>query len=289
MKKKLLLLIGLLILLTGCTTEVNIYISDNGVSEEIIIESYPTSYITKAQIKTAFRKYVPAYGSVLLADSEADQAKRGVSYYTYNIVDFNNGYKTTYSYTFPLKRYYDARTLKEAYLSSSVTNNDNEFTILTDTSGNQYLYLYPDLDKLVINVKTDYEIEDSNADSCNSNSCKWVYTKDSNNKGIYIKLKKTKTNSNNSNNNNNNNSNNNQNNNNQNNNQNNNNQNNNNQNNNNQNNNENSDNNLINYNEESYNEEDEENEGNSHIFVIIVVAILVFLIVVVVANKKDRE
>ena len=197
MKKKLFILIGFLLLLTGCTAEVNITLSDEKVHEIITIDSYPTGEITTDIIKNGFRKNVPAYNKVLLIDSEEDKPKSGVSYYKYSMTELgNNGYRTTYKFDFPFSYYDDARSLKQSYVTSMIDNTGDKFVIKTDTV-NQNFYLYPELDKLVINIDSKYPVVDSNADICNNNKCTWTITRSNyTNKEIYIKINKSKSNNN---------------------------------------------------------------------------------------------
>ena len=289
MKKKLFILIGLLFILTGCTSEVTITITEKKISEDIVIDNYPSGSLTKNDIKNGYRHFVPAYGSSILADSEPDRRKGGTAYYNFNMSELNSGYRINYKYDFPLDKYYDSRALKEAYSSAKVIDDGQYLTIETSNK-NQDLVLYPELTKLTINIVSDFPLIESNADSCSGTKCTWIYNSSSNNKGIYIKLKKTSTNStvvkpdpNNNNNNGNENNNN-----------------------NNNNNNTPEDNkpgvpaeykesdseNLIDYNPKDYNDEvdEEENEvKNKYIWVIIVIGIIGFLIIVVVVNKKNNK
>jgi hypothetical protein len=288
MKKRLLIIIGLLFILTGCTSEVTITISEDRIVENITIDNYPGNGITKDDIKNGYRHFVPAYFSTYVADSEPDERRGGVAYYLFSMNEVGNGYRINYKYDYPMEKYYDSRALKEGFTTSSVID-DGQFLTIETSEQNQSLYAYPELTKLTINIVVPYSVVDSNADSCNGKKCTWVYTPSSNYKKIYIKMKKPASsnkgpvyipdNGNNNNNNNNNNSNN--------------------------NNNDNPDDNkpglpaeykesdsenMIDYNPKDYNDEEEEEEGKTrYVWVLIIIAIISFLIVVVVVNKKNDK
>ncbi|MBR6133541.1 MAG: hypothetical protein IKQ29_02360 [Bacilli bacterium] len=286
MKKKVLLIIGLLFILTGCTSEVTITITEDRIVENINIDNYPGGGITKNDIKNGYRHFVPAYFSTYIADSEPDERRGGAAYYIFSMNELGNGYRINYKYDFPMEKYYDSRALKEAYTTSSVIDDGQYLTIETSEK-NQYLFSYPELTKLTINIVVPYVVVDSNADSCSGKKCTWIYTPSSNSKKIYIKMRKpTSSNQNpviipDDNKDNNNNSNN-----------------------NNENNNENNaeykpgvpaeykesdSENMIDYNPKDYNDEEDEEEKTKYIWVIIIFAIICFLIAVVVVNKKNNK
>lgn len=185
--KKIVLLIGLLILLTGCTAEVNINVSSSGIYEQVNIVTYANQTLTKEQLSSAFREYVPAFGDVLMADGEADIKKDGISYYSRNMSDIGSGYKTTYGYKFGFDEYNRARTVKEGFKDAIIQSDtvDKQIMFTTDSSGIKYFGYYPELENIKINITSEYAVKESNADYVNNGVYTWVFTKNTK-KSVYI-------------------------------------------------------------------------------------------------------
>lgn len=189
MKKKILILIGSMFLLCGCTAEVNLDIRENQVSESVDIVVYQSVNYSKDQIKSGFRNYVPIYSSDVIVDTNPDEAVSGIQYYKKTENDLGNGYKINYQYDFSLSRYSESRTVKEGFRSSTIQVNQNEKTILFSTDNNGLLYFeqYPDLEEVKVNIKTSYTVKENNADSVNDNVYTWIL-KRNNPKNIYLLL-----------------------------------------------------------------------------------------------------
>ncbi|MDE5888536.1 MAG: hypothetical protein K2H20_00800, partial [Bacilli bacterium] len=93
MKKKIILLIGLVFMLCGCSADVNIELDGSTIKEDVYIYAYPNEYYTKEQLKTAFRKYIPAFAKDMIIDTMPDTESKGVSYYSRSDTDLGNGYR----------------------------------------------------------------------------------------------------------------------------------------------------------------------------------------------------
>lgn len=194
MKKKTVILLGMLFLLCGCTAEVNLEIKDDKVLETVSINAYPDGDYTLERLPAVFRNYVPAYAKDKPGDAEADVMKKGISYYTRTQETIVNGYRFTYKYDFKLSDYKDARTVKEGFRSSNVYEDKVSKTILFSTDSGGLLYFcdeYPLLTDVRINIKTDYNVLENNADYVNDNVYTWELNKNSNNKSIYLLVDKT--------------------------------------------------------------------------------------------------
>lgn len=207
--KKLLGLLLLLILLTGCTTKVNIDISDNIVKEEIVIDNQNVPL-------SEFREYIPVYNNDAVVDAEPDIKVDGINYYKKEIKDN----KIYYSFDYKLNDYNNSKTMKNFYSSSAIISSDRTglIEVYTSNDGIYAFDIYPKLTRLEVNITTKLKVEESNADSVKDNTYTWVFTPTNKNKNIYIRMqnyhyktlhpKKETNNNNNSNNNNNNNNNN---------------------------------------------------------------------------------
>lgn len=189
MKKRLLLLIGVLFILTGCTAEVTLNIDDGKIAESISIDNYANGSLTLDNIKNGYRKYIPISKDVILVDSDLDKRKPGVTYYNYSINELNNGYRINYSHTFLIRNYKDSRVVNEAFNKANISTENNVFKIDATNQIMSYLNLYPDLSKVTVKINSKYQILDNNADSCSNNTCTWVFTQANNSKGLLISLK----------------------------------------------------------------------------------------------------
>lgn len=185
--KKIGLLILLLILLTGCTAEVNINVSSSGIYEQVNIVSYTNEYTTKEQIYSNFREYVPAFADDLMPDGEADTKKDGIEYYTRAMTDLGNGYKITYGYKFGFSEYNKARTVKEGFRDAIIQRDavDKQILFTTDSGGLKYFNYYPDLENVKINITSEYNVKESNADYISNGVYTWNLNSNTK-KSIYI-------------------------------------------------------------------------------------------------------
>ena len=186
--KKIFLLI-LLILLTGCTAEVNINISPDTINEQVIITAYKNQNFSKEQIYSGFRKYVPAFYNDYIPDAEPDIKKEGVEYYYRSETDLGNGYSFFYNYSFNYGNYKNARTVKDGFKSFVIQKDVVEKHILltTDNGGNLYFNQYPELESIKINITSSYSVKESNADYVNGNVYTWIMYPNSK-KSVYLLL-----------------------------------------------------------------------------------------------------
>ena len=118
--KKIIFLILMLFLISGCTAEVNLTLDDDTINESISINYFANDTITKEEIKNSFREYTPAYNNIIVADTEEDEKQAGINYYKRALKDIGTGYNFKYDYDFPIATYNGARSLKKAFKSASV-------------------------------------------------------------------------------------------------------------------------------------------------------------------------
>ena len=179
MKKKILILILLIFMISGCSVEVNVDISDNKIKESNDITIYQNAIYTKDILRTSFRNYIPIYASDLIVDTVPDQPFSDVLYYNKNTTDLGNGYRFNYSYDFDIDKYGDARTIKDGFRDYSYSYRNDIISLSTDNEGLIYFDEYPLLEEVTINIKTDYLVEENNADKVNGNTYTWVFNKES--------------------------------------------------------------------------------------------------------------
>lgn len=194
MKVKYLLLVVLIFMMCGCTAEVNLDISSDKINESVNITFYQNALYPKDIIKTSFRNYIPIYASDLIVDTEPDQPHEDIKYYKKTETDLGNGYLFNYKYNFDIDEYREARTVKDGFRSYNISfnNSDNTITLSTDNEGILYFDDYPMLEKVTVNIKTDYLVEDNNADKVDGNTYTWVFDRDSR-KSINMVIDATET------------------------------------------------------------------------------------------------
>ena len=181
MKVKYLLLVVLIFMMCGCTAEVNLDISPDKINESVDITFYQNVLYPKDIIKTSFRNYIPIYASDVIVDTEPDQPHSDIKYYGKTETDLGNGYLFNYKYNFDIGKYKEARTVKDGFRSYNISynNTSNTITLSTDSDGILYFDDYPMLEEVTVNIKTDYLVEDNNADKVDGNTYTWVFDRDS--------------------------------------------------------------------------------------------------------------
>lgn len=195
MKVKHLFLIIIIFLISGCTAEVNLNITDSKVNESVDIIFYQNVIYSKDLIRTSFRNYIPAFAKDSIVDTEEDLPNANTEYYQKEVTDLGDGYKFNYSYNFDITDYENSTTMKNAFKVSNINvdHGTNQIKISTDSDGIIYFNDYPMLEEVIVNIKTDYLVEENNADKVSNNTYTWVFTKDSK-KSINMTINKEKVN-----------------------------------------------------------------------------------------------
>ena len=188
--KKIILLIVCLLLLCGCTADVDLEINDDTLSESVTINYFADGYNSKDDIKESFREYVPVYNSVIVADTEPDEKKDGVEYFNRTLKEMSNGYIFNYKYNYPLVSYNSSRTLKKAFKSASLVKNKVDGTIVlsTDSNGLKLFEEYDELTSVNIRIKTNNEVLESNG-KYKDGVYIWTFNRNDYKKNIYMKMK----------------------------------------------------------------------------------------------------
>ena len=187
MFKKILMLVGLVFLLCGCSANVNINVNEKTINESVLITAFANNKINKEQLKESFREFIPIYADTVIVDTLPDKKEAGIKYYNRTVDELDNGYNFTYKYTFNLNNYVQARTVKKGFKSATAQYDKDKKTITlsTDNSGMLFFEQYPDLEEVKVNITSDYKVLENNADVVNGNIYTWVFTPNSQ-KGIYI-------------------------------------------------------------------------------------------------------
>lgn len=187
--KKIIMLLVVVVLLTGCSANVNLTITSSSIQEDITITAYSDSGTTKQQVYSGFRKNMPVFANVPLSDTEPDTRKTGIEYYTRREQDLGSGYKFNYNYNYKFDDYKNARSVKYGFDSRTISKNPVDKTIMisTDSGGLNFFEQYPNLENVTINIKSPYKAVENNADYVNGNTYTWVLRKGVK-KSIYLLL-----------------------------------------------------------------------------------------------------
>lgn len=156
--KKILCLLILLILLSGCSVQYNAFISKDTVNESIVTNGKENTLP------------IPAYFNEVGATDDNIKIE-GVEYY--DITENNNG--KIIQYDFPFNRYVDSKALNTCYKSVKLTKMDDDSYII-NTSSYNYCYEFYDLEDITINLTfnpTDFIVTSSNADIVKDNTYTW--------------------------------------------------------------------------------------------------------------------
>lgn len=179
--KKIILLVSLIFLLSGCSVNYDLEIFNNEYREKISINSLNTTE-SSYEIPVYFdeTRVEKTLTSKKVADVEYYQKSNEQTNYVY----YNN---------FAMEKYYKSYFVNSSFDFFAVYYNDvdeetGEDIITISTNNNMKIFdTYKDLDEIKINVKTNHKVKYSNADSHSKFTYTWNYDKN-NYKDKYIQL-----------------------------------------------------------------------------------------------------
>lgn len=177
MKKRNILILILVLLITGCTPEYNLEIKFGKISEKLVISQIPSNY-TSNNFKSTLS--IPE-------DNEF-----------YNI-SFNNNI-ATYQYNYDFDNISESNMINSCYNAFNFYKENDYYVLHTGSEFTCYPYqindfMFAEYNELNIKIKFDgYQILENNADSVEENTYKWTINKNNyNNKSIFLKFKKIYT------------------------------------------------------------------------------------------------
>lgn len=166
MKKKIIILL-LPLLLTGCTINYNLTINKNSISERVTGSVEKEEYEIKDTDTSLNTFYVLINEEVNPVITENDLYKK-------NITNTDTG--IDYEYTYNYKNNYDkSRIINSCFENHLVSETDEYYKI--ELTGDFYC-LYSD--KIDINVTSNYEVIENNANEVNGNKYKWTISSSDN-------------------------------------------------------------------------------------------------------------
>ena len=165
MKKRILVLIIILLLTTGCTCQYNLTIENNVYKEEVIIYGENSEEISNFNLKWQVPVDKDEYnrGGDPSTEIEVDG-----DIYNYNLSE--NSLK--FNYDFTKSSIINSSAVSNCYNKLTITNYNE--TIIISTSQKATCYdKYPTLSNLRVNIKVDKPVISNNADSVSGNTYIW--------------------------------------------------------------------------------------------------------------------
>ncbi len=200
MKKKKLLILLSIFLITGCQAEYNIVIEDNVVKEELLV--YETNINKWNTIQgnniLTYQQYQQEYKDAPVGIYYNDQNIDGEvgfnpnrNYYTIDLLSDNNKKGLSFNTDFNINRYADSYIIRNCFKNINILNQLDTISISTNNELSCMNYI-DGLNKITINIKTSYNVLDTNAIRINDNTYTWIITKNNYmNSNIYIKMSKS--------------------------------------------------------------------------------------------------
>lgn len=178
--KKIVYMIFVLFLLTGCSVEYNLELKDDTFYEEISFNIPNVS------------DNISDYNYLKEQDFYAVFSKNGMKEYKKETEIKDNVGIANLSFSYIGKNYDDAVVFDQCFDVHNVLLDDNKYYISTNGQFKCMTVDYIEADKVVINFKTEYDVIDHNADDVNDNIYSWEFN-DSNFNNKQIKLVVDKT------------------------------------------------------------------------------------------------
>ncbi len=186
MKKKLFLIIFVL-LLTGCTSQYNINISNDKIEEEIVsnilVQDIPVQSTAEIQAGIELDDQVTPFiedDQYPFIDDEKEKYNKTVEKKTTQTI-----VKLNYNYTFD--EYRRSRVYNTCFQNKELVENKNDYSL---NFGGKFYCLYGD--ELKVNIKTKNKVLYNNADEVKGNTYTWIINKDNLNKvNISMQISKT--------------------------------------------------------------------------------------------------
>ncbi|HOP65463.1 MAG TPA: membrane lipoprotein lipid attachment site-containing protein [Bacilli bacterium] len=192
--KKIVALIVMVLLLSGCNATYNLEIYNDSYKEELTVKSLGADTTGLSEWN------IPVNADEENLDVLLTTAKvTGVTYYDKSS-EFTNGYyKYTYYHEFAMEDYYKSYFAVSSYDFFAVFTDDTDESgkkdLITITTSLENLPFaeYEDLEKITVNIKTNHRVYSSNADSHQNYTYTWNI--DRNNyekKSVQIRIYKDK-------------------------------------------------------------------------------------------------
>ena len=185
--KRIILLIVILLIATGCTCEYNLKIDNNKYSEEIIINAKTVS--EKDNFSNNWEIPINKDDYDIGLDTESDDIDYSQIY----------NYRTSrnsliFNYDFNRSEYNNSTAVYNCYNKLTVSNQSGS-TIISTSREVLCFDKYPNLTDLTINITVDRPVKSNNADSVSGNTYTWnINRNNASNKPINLVLESSENN-----------------------------------------------------------------------------------------------
>lgn len=181
MKKKLLFIISFIFLLTGCSTEYNLSISNDGIKEHTVV-TIPDSAIPKKDSNGQVDDRVTPF----IADDQYPFFGNEETIYKKKVTKKNGNTIVTLDYNFTHDNFKESYVYKGCFSNSEYEKDKNGYSL--HLYGNFYCMHG---NKVTIKIKTNNRVLEHNADKVSGNVYTWVIDSDNMlDTNIKIKLSK---------------------------------------------------------------------------------------------------
>ncbi len=190
MKKKIIILLGIIFLASGCSVDYNLEIDGTKFKENFTINAEVSSVSTKEDLYNNYLEEYPIYSDDYEKFSYDDPYTKNKDYTYYNksYQELENGYKFNYKASFDYKDYNKARSLKMIFNTGSIG-------YMKDKDNYYISFAKPKLDYLGINTLTvqinfkNIDVIDNNATRVNGSVYTWILENNNANINVTYKLK----------------------------------------------------------------------------------------------------
>ena len=179
MKKRILIVLLILLLTTGCTCEYNLTIDENTYKEEIVLYGENSQEISQFNKEWKIPYNKEEYDLIAGADTEYLVEN---NIYKYNILSN----KIAFSHDFSEIDYNQSTAVSNCYKKLSLTDY-NDTLVISTSPDIKCFDKYPTLNNIKVNIKVSEHVINHNADSFSNNIYTWNINRDDiNNKSINI-------------------------------------------------------------------------------------------------------
>lgn len=189
MKKNVLLLLFILPVLFGCSSDYDILIYNDKVVENVNITSSATSE-SITRVENELKYPTPAFFSQKF-DGNTQTKVDGVSYYKKTKIESGGNIGISYNYEYDLSNYHDSTLANSCYDKFNVLDKGDKYTISTDFKNN--CILNGVTNEVKVHLKTNHKVISNNADEVDKYDYYWTVNKSNyNKKSIFIEIYKDK-------------------------------------------------------------------------------------------------
>lgn len=191
MKKKLILLCLLMIFMTGCTVNYTIEVKKNDITETLDISEKEVENATKTvEGDISFQDIVISYNEgkelltsydMYMSESKCTRCKT----YTKEAIISNEEIALVFTTNHTFEEYSDSTIPNEYAPGFSISYDDNKLTIYGGSNWN-IINDYKYLDEIVIKIKTNFRVLQSNAEVEGNGVYYWTIEKNKENEEIYM-------------------------------------------------------------------------------------------------------